>query len=243
MKKFVSDDLKLLDSLSLFSRFKKEDLEQVIDVAHVSKIKKAQNIFFAEDKISSFYIVVDGAVKLTVIDEDGNEAVLQIVERGGLLNDVFSDRFQTSAQAMKDSVLLTFSIDRAVDLLNKVPAFGLMILKETAKRNRLLVDKLSSMRISDSKQKVGQFLLEMAFEEGAKKSKTFDLKYEKSAIASYLGINPETLSRTLQKLKDLGEITVDKNKITLLKIDSLCDYCNSEIAGKCSSRQSDFCKH
>ncbi len=243
MKKFVNDDLKLVSGLSFFANFKKEDLAEILGSSQISKFKKSQNIFFAEDKALNFYMVIDGAVKLTIIDEDGNEAVLQIVEAGGFLNDIFGDVLQTSAKSMLDCTLLSFPIDQARDLLHKFPTFGLAILQETARRNKLLVDKLCSLRISDSKQKVGQFLLEMAFDGGERKSKTFDLKYEKSVIASYLGINPETLSRTLQKLKDLEEITVEKNKITLLKIDSLCDYCNSEIAGKCVMHKADFCKY
>ncbi len=243
MKRFIRDDLELVSSFGLFSNLKADNTSEILALANISKLKKSQNIFFAEDKASNFYIVIAGAVKLTVIDEEGNEAVLQIVEAGGFLNDVFGDVLQTSAKSMLDCTLLSLPIERARDLLHKYPAFGLAILKETANRNKLLVDKLSSLRISDSKQKVGQFLLEMSFAGSDKKSAMIDLKYEKSVIASYLGINPETLSRTLQKLKDAGEIAVEKNKITLLKMDSLCDYCTSEIAGKCVMHKADFCKN
>lgn len=243
MKKSVNEDLKLISGLRFFSSFSEENLFEIIDASKVCKFRKSQNIFFADDKTQNFYIVAAGAIKLTVIEEDGKEAVLQIVEAGGFLNDVFGDVLQSNAKAITNCVVISFPIQKARELLCKVPAFGMAILQETANRNKILMSQLGNLRLNNSKKKVGQFLLEMAFGEGAKKSTTFDIKYEKSVIASYLGINPETLSRTLQKLKDLGEIEVNKNCITLPKADSLCGYCNSEIAEKCVTHKADFCKH
>ncbi len=242
MKISLSDNF-LVAGSSFFADFSKDNLLRITDYASVLSFKKSKNIFFSEDESKKFYIVAEGAVKITIIDEDGNEAILQIVEAGGFLNDIFSDQFQFDAKALNDCTIISFQMKEVRELLHEIPQFGLAVLKEIANRNKVLMSRLASLRLSDSKQKVGQFLLEMAFSDSDKKSPMIDLKYEKSVIASYLGINPETLSRTLQKLKDAGEISVDRNKVTLLKSDSLCDYCTSEIAGKCVMHKADFCKY
>ncbi|MBU6339146.1 MAG: helix-turn-helix domain-containing protein [Rickettsiales bacterium] len=104
-----------------------------------------------------------------------------------------------------------------------------------------MLDHLAKLKLANSKQKVGQFLLGVAFGKGSDKKKNVELKQDKSLIASYLGIKPETLSRTLQELKNDGEIVVEKNKITLLQNNSLCDYCDSKINSKCNNRNTSFC--
>ena len=62
-------------------------------------------------------------------------------------------------------------------------------------------------------------------------------KIDNKILASYLGIKPETLSRILKKLKSDGEITIKKNLITFLKIDSLCQYCNQNTSEKCLEKK------
>lgn len=115
------------------------------------------------------------------------------------------------------------------------------LLLETPEKNADLSDQIARLRLTNSKQKVGQFLLKMAFQNSPKKAELIELEYDKADLASYLGINPETLSRTLQKLKNDGEIEVEKNKI-ILKEQSLCNYCDSKISAKCVHHKSDFCK-
>ena len=82
----------------------------------------------------------------------------------------------------------------------------------------------------------------MSFEKSGDKTQNIQLKCDKSTIASYLGINPETFSRTLRKLKDDGEISIEQSNITLLQKQSLCKYCDSETSAKCNLRSSNFCE-
>ena len=116
------------------------------------------------------------------------------------------------------------------------------LLQEEAQRNIDLLKQMTNLKLANAEHKLGQFLLGMAFEKGDK-AKNIELKTSKAAIASYLGIKPETLSRALNKLKSLGDIAVEKNKITLLKPDSLCSFCDKENAQKCSHKNSSFCIH
>lgn len=241
MKEALNKDVSSISALNFFSQFSRDDLNKLLDCAVVTRFKKSQSVFLAEEKVHNFYVVLSGAVQLSVLDEEGCETTIQISEAGSFLNDIFGEYFQTDARALCDSQIVVFQIKKIRDLLHKIPQFGFAVLQETAARNRSLLKQISQMRLNNSQQKVGQFLLGMAFEKGGNKNEMLELRYEKSMIASYLGIKSETLSRALQKLKNDGEIKVEKSKIILLRKESLCRYCDKEIASKCSSHKEDFC--
>ncbi|MFO1242058.1 MAG: helix-turn-helix domain-containing protein [Rickettsiales bacterium] len=69
--------------------------------------------------------------------------------------------------------------------------------------------------------------------ENGERTKNLKLPYDKSLIAGYLGMKPETFSRTLQSLKEQG-IDIDKNQVSLPDVFALCDYCDMELTEKCS---------
>ena len=229
------------NEIKLFAGLDLAGVDELSVEARISNFKKNKDLFFAEEKSQNFYVILEGVVKIFVIDEDGNETILQVLQAGDFVNDVFANSFQTSARAIKDSKVLVFSLAWIRNFIKKNPQLALNFLNETAQRNSDLVDSMIRLKLTDSKQKVGQFLLGMAFEKGSNKAENIDLKYDKASLASYLGIKSETLSRVLAKLKTDGEIKVEKNKITLLKQSSLCRYCDSKIAAKCDLNHADFC--
>ncbi len=230
-----------LSDLKLFAKLDKKQAYEILAQAQIVNFKKNKDLFFAEEKAQNFYLILEGSVKLFVIDEDGNETILQFLQAGDFVNEVFASSYQASARALKDSKVLVFAINQIRDLVKENSQLALNFLNEITQRNSDLVDSMIRLKLTDSKNKVGQFLLGMAFEKDSGKSKNIDLKYDKASLASYLGITPETLSRVLKKLKSDGEIKVEKNKITLVKQSSLCLYCDSKIASKCDLNHADFC--
>jgi CRP-like cAMP-binding protein len=169
------------------------------------------------------------------------EAVIQIINAGSSINDIFNDKFQVNIEAVNDSTILSISSQQFKKFIKENANLANNVLLDISLKNKNFIDQLVQLKMANSKQKVGQFLLGMAFEKGSK-AKNIELNFDKSVIASYLGIKPETLSRTLKKLKKDREIAVEKNKITLLRENSLCGFCNSKITIKCHRYNSSFCE-
>ncbi|MBP7710219.1 MAG: Crp/Fnr family transcriptional regulator [Rickettsiales bacterium] len=234
--------LSLIKKISLFGNLSGKELQEILQKAQIHQFKKGEILFSREDKALHINLVLEGVVKLFISNEEGEETVLQIADFDKTLNDIFSSKFQANAQALEICKILTIPRLQAKEFAAKNLNFALNILNETAEKNIQLTTQLAQQKLTNAKQKVGQFLLGMAFEKTGEKAKNITLKCDKSVVASYLGIKPETLSRTLQKLKDDGEISVEKNQITLLQEHSLCHYCDSKIAEKCSRKTAHFCE-
>lgn len=239
---FCKPAIDKLRNIPLFSDLEEVELENVLENSKINKFKKGEILFLAQEEVFNLYILLKGSVKIFALDEDGNETSLQLIDNQTFINDVFADTFQTSAQILEDSQIALIPIKHFRKSAQSSLALSNNILRETSLKNTRLLNQLTNLKLSNSIKKVGQFLLETSFGEGNDKNEEVQLKQDKHVIASYLGINPETFSRTLKKLKNDGEINVEKNQIKLAKLQSLCSYCNSEISEKCSHYGSDFCK-
>ncbi len=227
-----------INNLSLFANLNKNEIEKILQNSYIHHYQKGETLFLKDQKIANFYIVLKGSVKLLIVNEEGQEAVVQIVNEGKYLTDISGKVFLNSAEALEDVIILAIGLENFRQQLKDNHSLALNMLLDMSSQNRVLTNQISTLKLADAKHKVGQFLLETAFEKGDR-TNNINLKTEKSDIASYLGMKPETLSRNLKKLKDDGEIVIEKNQIILTREESLCEYCNSEISATCNRHKFD----
>ncbi len=237
----MNKNIERINKIKLFNNIENGALQQLLKNAKINNHAKEKNLFIKDDKINFFHIIIEGAVKLSTVNFEGEEAVVKITQKQDYIFDVFTDIALCDAIAIEKCETLSIPIEeiRKVIRENNILAYN-FLLSETM-QNKKLINQIIQLKLASAKEKLGQFLLENSFQNGDRLN-NIDLKYEKSLIASYLGIKPETLSRTLQKLKEEGEISTQKNKIIINKKESLCKYCNSDLAAKCNNRDEDFCE-
>lgn len=235
--------LNQLKEIKLFSNLDDDILEKFTDMARLSSYKKEDNIFFLEEKITKFYIINTGFVRTYCLDDKGNDSTLQILSPYNFINDILGDSSPIAAQAIQDCSIIEFNADKIKNYFETNPTLAMNFANEVMLINKNLLSQLSQSRLLSAKEKLGRFLLGLSFVKNDEKSLEIDLQYSKSIIASYLGINLETFSRALKKLKDDKDISIMGNKITFLTKNSLCDYCDDEIGSKCNNRGEIYCKY
>ncbi len=241
MKNYVESQFNQIKNLPLFAKISEDELHKILKNAHIKNCKKNEILFSKDDKILSFYIVLSGAAKLLISNEEGQEAILQIAKLGDFIGDLFSKTFIADAQIIENSLILAIPAEKFQESLQQNLQFAVNILKEISAKNRSFINQAAYLKIGTAQQKVGQLLLKSAFKKEGKKGEEINLDCDKKTIASYLGIRSETFSRILKKLENEGEITIKKNKMILLKENSLCNYCDGEISAECDKHKSSTC--
>ena len=232
--KFNNQQLKKIGNLKLFGNIELKLLQTILKYAQIKTYQRNDFLFLRGEKMSNIYILLEGSIKLSFVDNQGIESIFQIINHQTTLNNIFSNIFLTNAEAIKKSEILIIPIFEIKKFININLQLALNFINELNLQNQQIINYTEQLKISDTKQKLGQFLLGMAFQKGVKTNE-INLEFNKSEIASYLGMQPETLSRTLKKLENDGEINIRKNTIILTKPNSLCKYCNYEIANKCQN--------
>jgi CRP/FNR family cyclic AMP-dependent transcriptional regulator len=78
----MSNDINFLRNVSIFEELPERDLEKIAKLGTRKKFSKG-NIILMEDEIgSALFIIIDGKVKVSRLDETGREAVLSILGQG-----------------------------------------------------------------------------------------------------------------------------------------------------------------
>ena len=90
-----------------------------------------------------------------------------------------------------------------------------------SRRLRYLVQQIEQRTVKSSAERLAEFLIGSCMEKSG--PTTVYLPLDKLLIAGRLGMQPETLSRSLAKLRKLG-VECKGNVVTIAEIDDLRDF-------------------
>lgn len=184
------------------------------------------------DEASNLWLVYSGWMKLTRQTPDGKETVVGLCTEG----DVFGEaalfpgaNYPYNAEAVgafAEIACIPASLIRAAATREASIASNIMaMMNERMSQAQLKLEQMSTLSAA---QRLGCFLLRLCHLQ-ANGSKTLHIPIEKNILATYLGMKPETLSRSQQQLKPLG-ITVSGANIRIDNINHLREF----VCGSCS---------
>jgi len=101
------------------------------------------------------------------------------------------------------------------------PDLAFPMLASASGHLKALVDQIEQIKLLSGSQRVAQFLLRLSPD--AQGATVVGLPYEKALIANRLGMKPESLSRSLSKLRHLG-VTVDREQVVIADVERLARF-------------------
>ena len=223
MKKHPKTNLEFIKKLSIFENLCSDNIDDILALSTIFNVKKNKLIFFKDEEIKNFHIILKGSAILYENTADGHLNVIQFLVQGEIIGDIFAKNFVFNALSSEDSLIMLIPAKLIHELIKNNQTFCTNLLKEISSKNREILNLLARIKVVDAKQRVARFLLSIAFK-GEDELMNARLNYDKSIVASYLNIQPETFSRVLQKFKKDGEIDMNKNLLKLKKEDSLLRY-------------------
>ena len=189
------------------------------------QFKKGQRIHAIGKTFHSLHIVSAGAVKTRLLNEFGNEQVLNFAMRGDMLgiDGIGTRRYVTEAIALSDCDLVLVPYKEIIALGRSHPELENTIacaLSRELTREQAMNGMMRALR---AEAKVARFLLAMADRFAAMGYLNQQLYFfmTRVEIGSYLGITVETVSRTLSLFNEVGFITLNKRSISIHDPDAL----------------------
>ncbi len=143
-------DPRMLKKIPLFMSMDDEERAALAAIMDEAPFKAGQVIFSAEETGGTFFIVQAGQVELSIIDDDGEKLVLEILESGDFFGEMsLLDGGTRSATATAIQRTETLVLDRRefLDLLMQRPHMAQDVLVSQAKRIRR-TDNLLRRRVS-----------------------------------------------------------------------------------------------
>jgi CRP/FNR family transcriptional activator FtrB len=196
--------LELLKSQALFAPLPDQTLERIAEAAGVQRFT-ANGFLFREGETPEFiYCVLQGGLILVAGNGTG-EAVLEFVGAGEtvLLPDaVLGSPYSVSARASSDGQALMIPTARFRQLMDSDVTLAAQCARVLARQWRGLISQVREIKAHGAAERLAQFLIGRA--DRSTGAASLVLPGMKKEVATRLGIKPETLSRTLRKLRDYG---------------------------------------
>ena len=209
--------LELLKSIPLFSGLVDSELEQIVALVKTRSFKKNSVIVTQGDDTASFYIVVDGRLRVFRDDEDGNEVILNDLQKGSWFGELamLADTTRSaSVVTLEPSQLGIISKHDLEQLMVQNPRLTLGIAKFLARRVVELTEDVSDMAMLDVYGRVARTLEKHAREEDGR---LITGRFTHQEIAAMVGASREMISKILKELKIGGYIEVEEKRIILQK--------------------------
>ncbi len=208
-------DISVLRRMRLFSKLSDDALAEVGRHVHVRTAERGEMIFESGQQANSFFGVVSGWVKLFNRRADGTEAVLGIFTQGETFAEAtlfMSSAYPATAEVVAPARLFEFERDYFANNVLSNPQLCHGMFASLSMHLHRLTREIERLQNQNSEQRLVRFLLMMC--DGNDGACTITLPYEKSLIATRLGMKPETLSRNFAKLKSSG-VKVEKNRVII----------------------------
>ena len=242
MNSFSAEQQEFIQNLPLFKGLSEWSLADLFRNAAIGKYKKGKLLFLEGELPNRLYIILDGWVKLYKGNSSGEETIVQMLTSGDMIAEsaVFLNAaFPISAQVAKGAQILTLPASIIRENIKTNNDLAINVLTAMSVHSQLLIQGMESIRLKSATERVGWFLLKLLLEQG-RVPDMVELPYDKSLIASYLDMKPETFSRTLKKFKQKG-FEIRKDAVILPQVKALCGFCDSDVAAICSRQGSADC--
>lgn len=241
--KTVRENLGQIRKIPLFSGLDEASLLDIVNHARIVTHTKGSMIFLQGEQANRFYVILDGWIKLFKGDVEGHESILQMLSANDALLEttlLSETKFPINAQAVETTRLLSIPTSLLREKMKTNQHLTINLIATIAEKSQELINQFEQLTLKTVGQRVGWFLLRLYLEAGEKSSQ-LTLPYDKALIAGYLGMKPETFSRTLQALRACG-ITSELNLISVRDPSKLCDYCDFDLQEKCQRKSTPACK-
>ena len=220
MGAFSKDNCLHCDEQCDFSKFINSDTDEELLRSMVKVHYKRKETIIKQNSLSSHLIFLrSGLVKVFTERRNDKNIILKLVAPNNFigLSQLYSEVFNFSVIALKDSEVCLLPKENFYQLLSKKPELVNFFLESNTKFSDYLISKISSLGTKQMHGRLADVILYLCNKEFDGTS-VFDWITRKD-IAEMSGMSPESAIRLLTEFKNDGLIVTDGKKIEINNIE------------------------
>jgi CRP-like cAMP-binding protein len=214
------DDQELLRTVPIFSELTEADIVSLARLTSRRTCPKDTVVFFENEEGDSFFIIVDGRIKVTILGDDGREVILSVLGRGDFFGEMAlldNEPRSATAIAVEDTELLSLHRNDFQTVLTDNRSIMLALIKILTARLRRANHQISTLALLDVYGRVARVIVDTARDEG-KRLKDGRIAFRRAThqeIANRIGTTRETVTRMLKDLERQGLIHIDGKEVVV----------------------------
>lgn len=224
-----------LKQLSLFKNLTDEEINRFEKGAQVRSFKKGKVLYIQGEAARFFYIMRGGWVKLFHTTPEGEEIIVDMLTAGHMFGEsaIFENNlYMSSAQVVESIQVLTIPSSILREQIHCNTKLALNMLSSMSRQNRHHAHTLAFNTMLSAPQRIACFLLRLCPAGIIKSRVVCELPYDKTLIASTLGMKGATFSRALNILRKKLDITIDGSSVEIASVGQLARYVYGPMAQK-----------
>ncbi len=211
----------------LFRTLSMSQIKQLCIITGYKKAQKGDVIYFGSGELPRIYLLKKGSIKIVALDEEGNEVVKDIIQKGDLFGHLELDEVQEVneyAKALTPEVsICSFLQSDFEQLMLKHPDLALSYTKFVGLKMKRLKNNYSNLMSKDARTRLISFFYEWAQKEGkTTNGKTYIENYlTQNDIAQIICTSRQTAVQLLNELESAGWVYYSRKEIIIEDIEKL----------------------
>ncbi|MCG7520732.1 transcriptional regulator FnrL [Ruegeria sp. Ofav3-42] len=214
------------------------ELEELEDIKYYRSFEAGQTIIWSGDQMNFVGSVVSGIASLTQTMEDGRTQMVGLLLPSDFVGRPGRESAPYDVLATTDVVMCCFRKKPFEELMNHTPHIAHRLLQMTLDELDAAREWMLVLGRKTAREKIASLLSIIARRDAsiAPKGKSapivFDLPLTREAMADYLGLTLETVSRQISALKKEGVIELEgKRHVTIPDMRRLMDEAGDDSDG------------
>jgi CRP/FNR family transcriptional regulator, cyclic AMP receptor protein len=175
----------------------------------VLEFRKNQNVYVQGDVADTVFYIQKGKVKVTVLSDEGKEAVVGILGPGQFCGEGCMNGHKlriSTATAMVHCVITAITKDAMLAALNAEPKFSEMFMAFLLTRNSRIEEDLIDQLFNSSERRLARMLLLLANFGNAGSPRPISPNISQATLAEMIGTTRSRVSHFMNKFRKLGLI-------------------------------------
>ena len=162
-------DRSLIAGLSPFQGVAPADLDRMLQKARSTRIAKGGTVFEQEAEAQSFFLLIDGHVRVVKATPDGQQVIVRYISPGelmGIAQALGRSTYPASAIAAIDCVVLAWPGHLWSEFAFAIPSFGVNTYKTVGTRLHDTHSRIVEMATEQVEQRIAHSLLRLVKQTG-----------------------------------------------------------------------------
>jgi len=175
----------------------------------ILELKESQNVFAQGDVADAVFYIQKGKVKVTVLSDQGKEAVVGILGPGQFFGEGCMNGHKlriSTATAIENCVITAITKDAMLAALHDEPKFSEMFMAYLPTRNSRIEEDLIDQLFNSSERRLARTLLLLANFGKAGSPQPISPNISQETLAEMIGTTRSRVSHFMNKFRKLGLI-------------------------------------
>ncbi|WP_155326376.1 Crp/Fnr family transcriptional regulator [Desulfosarcina ovata] len=217
MEKIISI-VDYLTKSDVFKGLAEDQYDRIINLGVNKQLPPHHFLFHQSDPASQCYMVTQGQLKLTKLNENGKTVTIRYVGSGELTAAVAVIKngvYPVTAESVQETKVVGWSQPTMMELMRRFPEIAINLLGVILSRIEDIQQRYLEICTEQVDQRIARSLLRLMRWKGNKNEKgvLIDIPLSRQSLADYSGTTLYTVSRTLSAWEKKGWVETGRERI------------------------------